>query len=121
MTTQRRKYRLYGADFCLEPVNDSVIKVTHRDQIGWIGINTGWDAQRPYTWSTSSSRVTDDGIQGIPVNMDTPDGALMFLCRTLLTEQSKEDSERINPEERKAAARRFLEEFLQDLPPAHPP
>ena len=121
MTTQRRTYRLDGADFSLEPVNDSVIKVTHRDQTGWIGINTEWDAQRPYTWATSSSRVTDDGIRSIPINIDTPDSALRFLCRALLSEQSKKDSQKINPEERKAAARRVLQEFLQVLPPAHPP
>ena len=121
MTTQRRTYRLDGTDFTLEPVNDSVIKVIHRDQVGWIGINTEWDAQRPYTWTTSSSRVADDGVRNIPINTDTPGSALRFLCRALLREQSKEDSQKINPQERKAAAQRVFQEFLQDLPPAHPP
>ena len=118
MTTQRRTYRLDGADFTLEPVNDSATKVTHRDQVGWIGINTDWDAQRPYTWTTSPTEVGDDGIHNPVFNASTPDSALMSLCRVLLINQSKEDSKNINPQERKAAAQRVLEEFLHDLPPA---
>ena len=121
MTTQRRTYRLDGADFTLEPVNDSATKVTHRDQVGWIGISTDWDAQRPYTWTTSPTSVGDDGIHNPVFNASTPDSALMSLCRVLLINQSKEDSKNINPQERKAAAQRVLEEFLHDLPPAHPP
>ena len=121
MTTQRRTYRLEGADFTLEPVNDSVTKVTHRDQVGWIGISTDWDAQRPYAWTTSPASVGDEGIHNLVFNTDTPDSALTSLCRLLLVNQRKEDSKNINPQERKAAAQRVLEEFLHDLPPAHPP
>ena len=33
----------------MDPVNDAVVKVTHRNQVGWIGISLDWDVQRPYT------------------------------------------------------------------------
>ena len=119
MTTQRRTYRLDGADFTLEPVNDSVTKVTHRDQVGWIGISTDWDDQRPYGWSTIPGSAGDDGLHNALFTFDSPDSALRSLCRVLLTGQRKEDSKNINPQERKAAAQRVLEEFLRGLPPAH--
>ena len=121
MTTQRRTYRLDGADFTLEPVNDSVAKVTHRDQVGWIGISTDWDAQRPYTWTIIPSWIGDDGIHNTVGTFDTPDSALRSLCRVHLTGESREDSKNMNPQERKAAAQRVIEEFQRDLPPDHPP
>ena len=76
ITTQRRTYRLDGADFTLQPVNDSVTKVTHRDQVGWIGISTDWNAQRPYGWTTIPRWVGDDGIHNPVLTFDTPDSGI---------------------------------------------
>ena len=112
----RRHYNNGNAEFILEPLNDAVVKVTHRDQVGWIGISLDWDAERPYTSTTISSQLRDDGISGLGLHHGTPDAALRFLCGTLLNLQSKVDSQRINPEERKAAAKRVLREFLNELP-----
>ena len=112
----RRHYNNGNAEFILEPVNEAVVKVTHRDQVGWIGISLDWDAERPYTSTTISSQLRDAGISGLGLHHDTPDAALRFLCGTLLNQQSKVDSQRINPEERKAAAKRVLREFLNELP-----
>ena len=120
MTTQERTYCLDSVDFTLEPINNSVTKVTHRNQVSWISISTDWDAQRPYTWTIIPSWVGDDGIHNAVFTFDTPDNALRSLCRVLLTEQSKEDSKNINPQDRKTAAQRVLKEFLRDLPQAHP-
>ena len=52
-----RHYNNGEAEFILEPVNDSVVKVTHRGQVGWIGISLDWDPQRPYTTTTFSHRL----------------------------------------------------------------
>ena len=120
MTTQSRIFRFTEKDFILEPVNDSGTKVTHRDRVGWRGINTNWDAQRPYTWTTSPNQVGSTGITNPVFTADTPDSALRYLCQILLREQGKEDSRNINPQERQAAARKVLEEFLLDIPPSHP-
>ena len=39
-----------------------------------------------------------------------------MLCNILLDMQRKEDSKRVNPEERKQSARKVLREFLDELP-----
>ena len=111
-----RHYNNGDAEFILEPVNDSVVKVTHRDQVGWIGINADWDPQEPYTHTTFSSRLKDDGIDPIGLQFATPDDALKSLCRRMLRQQRKEDSRSVNFEERRDAARRVLREFLNELP-----
>ena len=112
----RRHYNNGRAEFILEPLNEAVVKVTHRDRVGWIGISLDWDAERPYTSTITSGQLRDDGISGIGLHHDTPDAALRFLCGILLDQQRKVDSQRINPEERKAAAKRVLREFLTELP-----
>ena len=111
-----RHYNNGDAEFILEPVNDWVVKVTHRNQVGWIGISVDWDPQEPYTYTTFSSRLKDDGIDPIGLQFATPDAALKSLCRWLLRQQRKEDSRSVNFEERKDAARRVLREFLNELP-----
>ncbi len=116
MQMSRRHYNNGEAEFILEAVNDSVVKVTHRDQVGWIGISRDWDAQRPYTHTTLASSIRDDGIEGFVFHHATPDDALRFLCKLLLDSQSKRDSQRVNPEERKTAARKVLREFLDEQP-----
>ena len=111
-----RHYNNGEAEFILEPVNDFVVKVTHRNQVGWIGISVDWDPQEPYTYTTFSSRLKDDGIDPIGLQFATPDAALKYLCQRLLRQQRKEDSRSVNFEERKDAARRVLREFLNELP-----
>ncbi len=113
---KRRHYNNGEAEFILEPVNDAVVKVAHKDQVGWVGISLDWDVQRPYTSTTLPSQLRDDGINGALFEYTTPDDALRALCARLLAQQRREDSRRINPEERKAAARRVLREFLNEQP-----
>ena len=57
-----RHYNNGDAEFILEPVNEWVVKVTHRNQVGWIGVSVDWDPLEPYTYTTFSSRLKDDGI-----------------------------------------------------------
>ena len=37
---EKRHYTFQGADFLLEPVSDSVVRVTHVDQVGYVGTST---------------------------------------------------------------------------------
>lgn len=115
------------AEFILRSMSESLVQVTHRDQVGYIGINQNWDVGRPYTWTymdrtTGPSRADmerdarPDGIHGNPSGEATPEEALTLLCNILLETQGKEDSRRINPEERKRSARKVLGEFLDRLP-----
>ena len=60
--------------------------------------------------------VHNDGIDGMATFMyPTPDAALGALCDSMLADQRKEDSRRINPEQRKRAARKVLGEFLEEI------
>ena len=115
-TVSLRHYNNGDAEFILEPVNEWVVKVTHRNQVGWIGVSVDWDPQEPYTYTTFSSRLKDEGIDPIGLQFATPDAALNFLCQRQLSQQRKEDSRSVNFEERKDAARRVLREFLDELP-----
>ena len=115
------------AEFILRSMSESLVQVTHRDQVGYIGINQNWDVGRPYTWTymdrtTGPSRADmerdarPDGIHGNPSGEATPEEALTLLCNLQLVIQRREDSRRINPEERKRSARKVLGEFLDRLP-----
>ena len=113
---EKRHYNNGEAEFMLDPVNDAVVKVTHRNQVGWIGISLDWEVQRPYTFTTIPDQISDDGLDGLVFRYSTPDEALKSLCTMLLNDQRREDSQRVNPEERKAAAKRVLREFLNEQP-----
>ena len=114
---EKRHYNNGDAEFILEPLSDAVIKVTHREQTGYFGIKRDWEAARPYTWITWESGVHEDGLSAsFSYSYPTPEFALEDLCRVMLREQGKRDSKRINPEQRKEAARQVLREFLEELP-----
>ena len=115
------------AEFIMQPVSDSLIRVTHRDQVGYIGINQNWDVAAPYSWTFMEGttgpggdeierHARPDGIHRNPFGSPTPEAALSALCNVLLDMQRKEDSKRVNPEERKQSARKVLREFLDELP-----
>ena len=59
-------------DFILEPVNESVLKVTHRDQTGYIGINVEWDAASPYSWCTLPDSAQPSGVKNAVARFSTP-------------------------------------------------
>ena len=113
---KKRHYNNGEAEFILEPLSPSVVQVTHREQVAYFGTNLNWDVLRPYAWTTLEYQVQDDGIGGAVLWAATPDDALRALCRSLVSSQRREDSRRINPEERMAAARQVLGEFLEELP-----
>ena len=46
------------AEFTLEQINPSVVKVTYRDQTGYFGIATHWDVMHPYQWTTLEASCT---------------------------------------------------------------
>jgi len=112
---KKRHYNNGDGEFILEPISDSLVMVTHRDQTGYFGINKEWDVARAYTYTTRKSQVDNDGIIGV-FGYRTACEALDMLCRLMLSDQRREDSRRINPEGRKEAARQVMREFLEELP-----
>lgn len=116
MKTERRHYSFEGkAKFILKAISDCVIEVSHREQKGWIGINRGWNASRPYAQTTCESSVSPDSINAI-LTESTPDAALNTLCRMMLADQRRADSKRINPEGRRRPTKQVLGEFFDSLP-----
>ncbi len=120
---EKRHYTFQGADFLLEPISDSVIRVTHVDQVGYVGMSPNWNPHRPYVWATSESQVGPEGIMtfGASFEYRTVEEALQQLCGILLDAQRRREAQRVNPEERKAAGRRLMREFLAELPGEGPP
>ena len=113
---KKRHYNNGDGEFILEPLSDSLVKVTHRDQTGYFGINKDWDANSPYARTVSEFQTDLDGISNATWGYPTPERALESLCAMMLTDQRKKDSRRINPEGRKESARQVLREFLEELP-----
>jgi len=114
---EKTHYNYRDAVFILDPLSESVVRVTHRDQTGYFGFNRKWDPTSPYALAYGEYSVHSDGIDGgVILAYSSPDAALKALCDSMLRDQRKEDARRINPEERKRAARQVLAEFLDELP-----
>ena len=117
----RRVYSYQDEEFILDPISDSVVRVTHGEQTGFFGLKKDWEAARPYTWINWVVDAHEDGIAAdFSYSYPIPEMALEDLCRVLLREQRKQDGKRINPEERKGAAGQVLREFLEELPDGGP-
>ena len=115
--TEKRRYAFRNAEFLLEPVSDSVIRVVYGDDVAYVGMNVDWNPYEPYCWTLRESQVRADGIETSSIyDHGTIDEALELPCGRMLDAQRKRDAQRINPEERKAAARRVMREFLDELP-----
>ena len=118
---EKRHYTFRGADFLLESISDCVVRVTHVDQVGYVGMSVDWNPDKPYVWATGESQVETEGISALATfEYRTIEEALEPLCGLMLRAQRKRDAQRINPEERKAAGRRVMREFLAELPGGSP-
>ena len=123
--SEKRIYTQKGKEFILEPVSDSVVRVTHREQTGFFGLRGDWEPSEPYTWARHEGMVRRDFIDpshGLGIEMhsvftySSSDGALKALCESMLNDQRSADARRTNPEERKAVARRVMGEMLEGVP-----
>ena len=114
MSIQKWQYNNGEAEFILERVDANTVKVTHQEQTAWFGLNADWDADQPYAWTTSERNIKDNGVDSI-FSFATPDDTFKMLCNSLVRDQRRADSKRINPEQRQGAARKVLDEFLREL------
>ena len=120
------RHNVGQAEFILQPMSDSLVRVMYRDQVGYIGVNQNWDVAAPYSWTYVEDgsgpggdierTARPDGIHRNPFGESTPEAELAVVCNILLNLHRREDSRRVNPEERKQAARKVLREFLDELP-----
>ena len=114
MTT--RHYKYMDAEFILESLYPDVVKVTHRNQVGYFGVNLDWSLQHPYSWSHTESLVHDNGLFGVNARGHTPEDALKELCNSMLINQSKEDASPFSLDDPKGGAQRALQNFLEESP-----
>ena len=112
----RKRIIIDGEDFFLEPLSPSVVRVEHRDQVGYFGISRDWDVNRPFAYQSSPLESLDEGIGNSMTATTTPRSALRCLAYHLTEAQKKEESQRINPEARKGMAQWQLHECLEGLP-----
>ena len=114
----RRRHHDHGDEkFLLKAVSESVVRVSHRDQTGYIGIGREWkDPERPYASTRREDDVCDEGIGGIAVGYRTPAAALDTLCGEMLVDQRMEDVRQASAEQWQGTANRVLREFLEELP-----
>ena len=120
-STEKRLYSFRDAEFLLEPISENVIRVVYGDDVAYVGMNVDWNPHRPYCWTSLESQVYAEGIDASSVyEYPTIDEALEPPCERMLEAQRKRDAQRINPEERKAAVRRVMREFLDELPVGDP-
>ena len=80
-------------EFALEAVSECVVEVSHRDQIGWFGVNLNDDTdENPFAWTVDAETKTDDGILGTNPTA-TPELALEGLAAELAVLQDSCDEE----------------------------
>ena len=90
------------AEFILQPMSDSLARVIHRDQVGYIGINQNWDVGEPYSWTFMDRgdrarrrrhmklTAKPDGIHGSPFGEAYAGGSAEPCCAMLLLQYAKE-------------------------------
>lgn len=115
--TEKGLYTHEGREFFLQPISDSVVRVTHREQTWYLGLRADWDSSKPYTQTTSGDVVQKDSI-GCRRSVHTcsnSEAALNDLCKTMLVQQREADARPIK-EDRQGSARRVMGEFLWEIP-----
>ena len=114
---RRRHHSCGGAWFLLKPVSESVARVTHRDQAGYIGISREWeDSSRPYTSTRREEEVRDDGVAVDRVCHPKPSEAFGLLCDEMLADQRLEDARSARAERSLEPAAATLRKFLEEMP-----
>ena len=108
-----------GERFVLERLSPAVVRVTHRDQVGYFGLYQDGDLKYPYAFQTWEPQSFDEGLGNSMTRSTTPESALRSLIHYMTESQRKMDEQQINPEARKGLAQWALQEFLETLPDSH--
>ena len=111
----RKRVKIRGEEFSLEPLSPSVVKVEYRDQVGWVGISRDCDVNSPFGYQTQPLKSLDEGVGSGLTAGPTIQTALRCLSYSLIEAQKKEEALRINPQARREMAQWALQEFLIGL------
>ena len=105
-----------GDRFVLERLSPSVVRVKHRDHVGYFGIYKDGDLTYPFAFQTWDLQSYDEGLGNSLTRSRTPESALRSLIHYMKEMQRETDEKQINPEARKGLAQWTLQEFLETLP-----
>ncbi len=105
-----------GERFVLERLSSAVVRVKHRDQVGYFGIYKDGDLKYPFAFQTWEPQSYDEGLGNSMTKSTTPESALRDLIHYMTEMQRKTDEQQINPEARKGVAQWTLQEFIETLP-----
>ena len=105
-----------GERFVLEQMSPAVVRVKHRDQVGYFGLYKDGDLTYPFAFQFLEPQSYDEGIGNSMTRSTSPESALRSLIRYMKEMQRTTDEQQINPEARKGLAQWTLQEFLETLP-----
>ena len=83
----RKEIIVNGESFFLEPLSRSVVRVEHRDQVGYFGIYKEADIMYPFAFQTWEPKSHDDGVGNSMTNTTTPESALNLLIHHMTEKQ----------------------------------
>ena len=94
-----RTHKYNGKTFTLHEGEGCYIRITHRRQTGYAGVNLRGTKDRPYAWHTDKGSVTADGLQG-GGGASSMDDVIRVCCNSLAhTADEIEQRREFNPEE----------------------
>lgn len=89
----KRVQTINDLDFTIEALTECVIEVSHRDQVGWFGVNLDDETEEvPFAWSIEEEAKTEDGVRG-DNPAPSPEQALAELSAHLAELQEGHDAE----------------------------
>ena len=111
-----KTYRYNNETFELDDSNRCYIKVTLKDQVGFVGANLQHKSKLASTfcWTMSSAHVGQHGLTGGSGYVGRPfEFHLKVLCESLTIKQQEEDAKNrsFDPEEACADIRGFMEQL----------
>ena len=83
-----------GERFVLERLSPAVVRVKHRDQVGYFGIYKDGDLKYPFAFQFLEPQSYDEGIGNSMTRSTTPESALRSLIHYMTDSQRKTDEQR---------------------------
>ena len=71
----RKEKIVNGESYFLEPLSPSVVRVEHRDHVGYFGIYKDRDLKYPFAYQFSEPESYDDGVGNSMTRTTTPESA----------------------------------------------
>ena len=112
--TQKRVL-IKGEEFFLEMVSPSIVKVTYKEQVGWIGLSNNSDGNNAFAHQTRPLKTGEEAVGSSMSDAPTSRLALVELAIRLTRRQERAEYLRINPKARKGLAEWELKEFMEGL------